>query len=57
VSIRQLGMSAVSLPCFCLGERAMILPAFGKFTGCKRIEPAHFRNVYVVGEEKVMQLK
>ena len=57
INIRQLGMSAVSLPCFCLGERAMILPAFGKFTGCKRIEPAHFRNIYVVGEDKVMQLK
>ena len=57
VTMRGLGVKAVSLPCFCIGERAMILPAFGRFTGCKRIEPAHFRSVYLIGEEKVMRLK
>jgi DNA ligase-associated metallophosphoesterase len=56
VSLRGLGVKAVSLPCFAIGAHAMILPAFGRFTGCKRIEPGHFRNVYVIGEEKVMQL-
>lgn len=57
VSMRGLGMKAVSLPCFCIGGHAMVLPAFGRFTGCKRIEPAHYKHVYVVGEEKVLQLK
>jgi DNA ligase-associated metallophosphoesterase len=57
LSMRGLGVHAVTLPCFCIGDHAMILPAFGKFTGCKRIEPAHFRSVYLIGEEKVMRLK
>ena len=57
VSLQGLGVKTLSLPCFCIGEHAMILPAFGRFTGCKRIEPAHYRNVYVIGEEKVMKLK
>jgi DNA ligase-associated metallophosphoesterase len=46
-----------SFPCFAIGHRCMILPAFGRFTGCKRIEPAHYQRIYVVGEEKVLQLK
>ena len=53
VSVRSAG----TFPCFCIGDHAMILPAFGRFTGCKRIEPAHFKSVYVVGEQKVLQVK
>jgi DNA ligase-associated metallophosphoesterase len=48
---------AGTYPCFAIGAHAMVLPAFGKFTGCKRVALAHYRSVYVVGEEKVMQLK
>jgi DNA ligase-associated metallophosphoesterase len=57
VAIQGLGMGSRSFPCFAIGDHAMILPAFGRFTGCKRIEPSRFRSVYVVGEEKVMKLK
>ncbi len=53
ISVRGAG----SFPCFAIGQRAMILPAFGRFTGCKRIEPTHFRSIYIVGEEKVLQVK
>lgn len=48
---------AGTFPCFAIGTRCMILPAFGKFTGCKRIEPSHYNSVFLVGENKVMKLK
>lgn len=57
VSVGGLGMGTKSFPCFAIGDRKMILPAFGRFTGCKQIEPAHFKHVYVVGEAKVLQMK
>ena len=57
LSMTGLGMSARSLPCFCITADKLILPAFGKFTGCKRIKPEEFREVYVVGEQKVLRVK
>ena len=54
--IRIPGMSR-PLPSFCISDRCMILPAFGSFTGCKLMQAAHFRHIYVIGEGKVLQLK
>lgn len=51
------GVKAHSLPCFAIGKRCLILPAFGRFTGCKRVHPADFDSLYVVGEDKVLQVK
>jgi DNA ligase-associated metallophosphoesterase len=51
------GVKAHSLPVFAIGSHAMILPAFGRFTGCKKVHPSDFRSLYVVGEEKVLQVK
>lgn len=51
------GARSGTLPCFCIGMQSMILPAFGRFTGCMRIDPARYSHVYVVGEEKVLQVK
>jgi DNA ligase-associated metallophosphoesterase len=51
------GVKAHSLPVFAVGSHALILPAFGRFTGCKRIHPGNFEALYVVGEEKVLKLK
>ena len=57
VAIPGLGGSGRTLPAFCIGTHALILPAFGRFTGCKRVEPAHFKSVFVIGEDRVMRLK
>lgn len=51
------GVKAHSLPCFAIGKSCLILPAFGRFTGCKRVRPADFESLYVVGEEKVLRVK
>lgn len=44
-------------PAYCIGEHASILPAFGQFTGCARMDPRAFREVFVVGEGKVLRVK
>lgn len=54
------GMSVAGagrFPVFAIGERALVLPAFGRFTGCKSIAAADYRQVFLVGEGKVLQLK
>ena len=57
VKLHGLGRQAFTLPAFCIGEKQMILPAFGKFTGCKLVPSDHFNGIYVVGDGKVMKWK
>lgn len=44
------------LPCFHLGERVGILPAFGGFTGGARVRPARGDQVFVVVDGVVVAL-
>lgn len=46
-----------TLPAFCINKTCMILPAFGRFTGCKVVRLEDFNRVFVIGEGKVMGLK
>lgn len=57
VKLQGLGRQAFTLPCFCISDRCMILPAFGQFTGCHLIDARKFRQVFVIGDGKVMQWK
>ena len=41
------------LPCFVLGERCAVLPAFGAFTGSKCVTPRKGERVFVVGPGRV----
>lgn len=41
-------------PCFWLGGRVGVLPAFGSFTGMKPVRPRRGDGVYVVGEGEVI---
>ncbi|MEM9751754.1 MAG: ligase-associated DNA damage response endonuclease PdeM [Planctomycetota bacterium] len=41
------------LPCFVLGERYAVLPAFGAFTGAKCVSPKKGQRIYVVGPGRV----
>jgi DNA ligase-associated metallophosphoesterase len=47
---------SLTLPCFCFGDRAGILPAFGSFTGLYRLRLKKSDQVYVIAEKKVMKL-
>jgi len=57
VHVSGAGMRSRAFPCFCIASDHMILPAFGSFTGCKRVSPEHFKHLYLVGEQQVLQLK
>lgn len=47
---------SVKLPCFYLGEKNAILPAFGAFTGNGIIRPQIGDRIYVIAENKVLEI-
>ncbi len=50
------GRQSLTLPCFHFGIRQGLLPAFGVFTGLARIRPAREDRVYVVLQDKVIDV-
>jgi uncharacterized protein len=46
----------VRLPCFAVGPRRMILPAFGSFTGGATAPPAAKDRVFVVADDQVVEV-
>ncbi|PWN05423.1 ligase-associated DNA damage response endonuclease PdeM [Rhodohalobacter mucosus] len=58
ISLKGKGRQAVRLPCFLFSEgKKIVLPAFGEFTGLKRIHPDETDRVFAVVEEQVIQIK
>jgi uncharacterized protein len=51
------GNQSVMLPCFWFSEKQVIVPAFGSLTGLAAIPPSQNDHVYVVLEDKVMEVK
>jgi DNA ligase-associated metallophosphoesterase len=49
------GMSA-TLPCFMIGARRMILPAFGSFTGNALVKPAEGERIAVIADDEVIAI-
>ncbi len=43
------------LPCFVIGRRSAILPAFGEFTGLGLVEPGEGEVLYAVAGDRVMR--
>ncbi len=50
------GESTMRAPCFWVGERCTVLPAFGSFTGAKVIRPREGDRVFAVGEGAVVEV-
>src|SRR5690606_23804557 len=50
------GRQSLRLPCFCIGTRVSLLPAFGSFTGMMEVDADPGRRLYVVGDESVWQV-
>ncbi|NJN41412.1 MAG: ligase-associated DNA damage response endonuclease PdeM [Flammeovirgaceae bacterium] len=46
------GRQSMTLPCFYFGSSMGLLPAFGSFTGFKRIEPKKNDRIFVVADKK-----
>lgn len=50
------GRQALTLPCFYFGRNQALLPAFGVFTGLARIKPQKEDRVFVIVEDKVLDV-
>ncbi|NOT76747.1 MAG: ligase-associated DNA damage response endonuclease PdeM [Cyclobacteriaceae bacterium] len=50
------GRQSVTLPCFWFSKNQIILPAFGSFTGLYPISPAEDDNVFIIIENKIMEV-
>ena len=51
--LRGKGRQSLRLPCFQLGLRVSLLPAFGAFTGGYAVEQKDDQRIYVIGDEDV----
>ena len=56
VNMRGKARQSVTLPCFYFGENRGLLPAFGTFTGMARIYPKKNGRVFVIVEEKIIEI-
>jgi DNA ligase-associated metallophosphoesterase len=56
VTVRGPGRERLRLPCFALGARVGILPAFGEFTGTALTEPEPDDRIYVIAGDDVLQV-
>lgn len=56
VRLRGRGRQGVQLPCFWFGEKQGLLPAFGAFTGLAKLRPKKGDKVFVVVENKVIDV-
>ena len=50
------GLQRETLPCFLVGRRGMILPAFGSFTGFGVVQPGPGDRPFVVAEDEVLEV-
>ena len=44
------------LPCFVVGPRVTVLPAFGSFTGLGMLTPSETERIFVVAEGEVVEV-
>lgn len=56
VRMRGAGRQRLRLPCFYFSPAGGILPAFGAFTGMGEVKPKAADQVFVIAEEKVLQV-
>ena len=57
INMRGVGKLSVNLPCFYFAEKYAVLPAFGKFTGTFPVKPDKKDSVFVLAENKVIQVQ
>lgn len=54
ITLRAPTRERARLPCFIVGPRWLILPAFGGFTGLAEVEPTPHEAVYVIAGDDVL---
>lgn len=56
VSIRGKGRQSITIPCFHFTKAYAILPAFGQFTGVKKIRPKKEDRVFGIADRTIIEL-
>ncbi|MEO9869596.1 ligase-associated DNA damage response endonuclease PdeM [Ekhidna sp.] len=56
VSIRGKGRQSITVPCFYFGSNHGLLPAFGQFTGIKKIQPKSNDRVFGIADRTIIEL-
>lgn len=56
VRLRDRTGAGLCLPCFHFGRRSALLPAFGSFTGNAVIRPRPGDQVFVIGEDTIVEI-
>lgn len=55
--LRGRGRQRLRLPCFQIGTRVSLLPAFGAFTGGYAVEQEIDRQIFVIGDQEVWPVR
>ncbi|MBC3244207.1 ligase-associated DNA damage response endonuclease PdeM [Pseudomonas lurida] len=55
--LRGRGRQSLRLPCFQIGTRVSLLPAFGAFTGGFAVEQENDRRIFVIGDHEVWPVR
>jgi DNA ligase-associated metallophosphoesterase len=50
------GRQSITLPCFYFGQKEAIMPAFGSFTGYARIPVKKKDKVFIIADQKVIEM-
>ncbi len=56
ISVRGKARQSITLPCFFFSKEHALLPAFGQFTGVKKIRPKKEDQVFGIAEGQVIEL-
>lgn len=56
LTLTETGGASLRAPCFWFNDWGVVLPAFGTFTGGRSIKPRAGDRVFVVGEERVVEV-
>lgn len=51
------GRTTVRTDCFCINEKSMLLPAFGKFTGRHTINQKDYKQLYIITDDNIIKWK
>ena len=57
VTVSGKGHLRETLPCFCFGSRAALLPAFGSFTGIQVIRPTSGDRIYRIAGDEILEMQ
>ena len=57
VTVRGRARQGMTMPCFLFSEESAVMPAFGQFTGIKKVRPLKKDRVFAIAEGRVLELQ